>query len=234
MSDKLLKALMRLFALITDADECLDPLQCKGRVIVERFLEQQVKHDLVSHYLEMFDRDLDLRRSTSGSEQITRKRTSVNSVKVLRICLQINAELTQKQKVIVLIRLMEFIKSGAAITEQEAEFVETVGETFNIEPEDHKRCREFIYSDGEQLLDREDMLYVTGHERVFKDARCMHYPDLNGEVTMMRVPQANMLLMRYNGDTEMFLNGHSIHTKQNYLLFEWFHPSERPNRTDLL
>ena len=218
MSDKLLQALVRLFALITDADEIRDPMQCKGRVIVERFLAQQVKKDLVQHYLGMFDRDLDLRRTSSDSEQVIRKRTSVNSVKVLRICLQINTELTQKQKMVVLIRLMEFIKSGAAITEQEAEFVQTVGETFNIEAEDHRRCREFIYNQGVKLLDREDMLYITGQERIFKSARCMHYPELKGEVTMMRVPKANMLLMRYNGVTELFVNGNSIHTDQNYLL----------------
>ena len=218
MSDKLLQALVRLFALITDADEFRDPLLCKGRDIVERFLEQQVKKDHVQHYMGMFDKDLELRRSRSDSEQVVRKRTSVNSVKVLRICLQINTELTQKQKMIVLIRLMEFVKSGAAITDQEAEFVQTVGETFNIETEDHKRCREFIYNEGLELLDRDDMLYITGQERIFKNARCMHYPDLKGEVTMMRVPKANMLLMRFEGSAELFLNGSSIHTDQNYLL----------------
>ncbi|MBL0051259.1 MAG: hypothetical protein IPP29_06915 [Bacteroidetes bacterium] len=41
---------------------------------------------------------------------------SVNSVKVLRICTEINSELNQKQKQIVLIRLIEFAySSGKAL-----------------------------------------------------------------------------------------------------------------------
>ena len=47
------------------------------------------------------------------------KRTSVNSVKVLRICTQINEELTQRQKVIVLIKILEFIFADKEFSEQE-------------------------------------------------------------------------------------------------------------------
>ena len=37
------------------------------------------------------------------------KKKILNSVKVLRICTQINAELEQRQKVIVLVEVLEFI-----------------------------------------------------------------------------------------------------------------------------
>ena len=44
-----------------------------------------------------------------GKKTVRRKRRSLNSVKVLRICTQINEELEQKQKVIVLVEVLEFI-----------------------------------------------------------------------------------------------------------------------------
>lgn len=44
----------------------------------------------------------------------------------------INIELTQKQKIVVLLRLIEFIHSSEEITPQDLEFVSTVAETFNI------------------------------------------------------------------------------------------------------
>lgn len=217
MSEKLLKALMRLFALISDPED--DPLlqQQSGRIIVERFLEHQVKQDLVQHYLGLFDQELAKRRDANASARVTRKRTSMNSVKVLRICMQINAELTQKQKVIVLIRLMDFIKSGNEISEQDVEFVETVSETFNISEEDHEICCNFICS-GRQILDGSEVLYISGAKHHLQHARQMHFEGFNGTMHLLRVPQGNMLLLRYYGEEEVKLNGQSLHPEQNYLL----------------
>lgn len=217
MSEKLLKALMRLFALISDPDECPELQQCKGRLIVERFLENQVKQDLVPHYLGLFDAEMDKRRDKGTSDRLTRKKTSMNSVKVLRICMQINTELTQKQKVIVLIRLMDFVKSGDEISDQDVEFIETVSETFNISKEDHKVCCDFICSD-DGLDDKPGMLYISGGELPMKHARTMRFDEFNGLVRIMRVPQANMLMLRYTGKEEIYLNGQLVHVGQNYLL----------------
>ena len=66
------------------------------------------------------------------------KRTSVNSVKVLRICTQINEELEQRQKVIVLIRILEFIFADPEHSEKELEFASTVADTFHIESKEYE------------------------------------------------------------------------------------------------
>jgi hypothetical protein len=52
-----------------------------------------------------------------------RKRTSLNSVKVLKICTQVNEELNQRQKFVVLVHLLEFISANDEVSEQEADFV---------------------------------------------------------------------------------------------------------------
>lgn len=65
-------------------------------------------------------------------------------MKVLKICTQINQELEQPQKVIVLIRLLEFIHSSDTISPQEYEFVNTVAETFNIPSEEFHLLKSFI------------------------------------------------------------------------------------------
>ncbi|MBL0051258.1 MAG: hypothetical protein IPP29_06910 [Bacteroidetes bacterium] len=56
MSDKLLKALMQLFAIVANAGRLTE----QGRAIVENFLQQQLNPSLVQLYLEEFDRDLQL------------------------------------------------------------------------------------------------------------------------------------------------------------------------------
>lgn len=138
MSERILKALMQLFAIICDVED----ISWRSRDVVESFLKQQLSQDLVDEYLKIFDEYLEQQKGTDSSKK--RKRTAVNSVKVLRICTQINEELTQKQKIIVLLRLLEFIYSGDIVTEQEKEFLITVAETFNVDIEEFELLEEFV------------------------------------------------------------------------------------------
>src|SRR5436190_24337794 len=136
MSEKILRALMQLFAIVANGER----LTAQSREIVETFLKQQLSQSLVEKYLEVFDEFLKTHQGKGDAEKI-RKRTSVNSVKVLKICTDINQELNQRQKYVVLVRLIEFVHSSAeAITEQEWEFVSTVASIFNIPESDYKNC----------------------------------------------------------------------------------------------
>ena len=113
MSERILKALMQLFAIIARVDEDIDndcPVTSEqGRKIVESFLSQELSQSDVQEYLDVFDEFLIGFQGSSKKKDGKRKKTSVHSVKVLRICTQINEELTQRQKIIVLVRILEFI-----------------------------------------------------------------------------------------------------------------------------
>ena len=57
-------------------------------------------------------------------------------MRILAICEKINEELQQKQKVYVLVKLMDYISFGEEITENELDFLQTVADAFYIsEPE---------------------------------------------------------------------------------------------------
>src|ERR1700739_3368588 len=113
MSEQILRALMQLFAIIAKVDGVTNT----GRNIVQLFLKQQL-----NQYLAVFDEFLESHQQVAKKKDGSAKRTSLNSVKVLKICTEINKELEQNQKIIVLIRLLEFICSSAELSEQEHEF----------------------------------------------------------------------------------------------------------------
>ena len=125
MSERILKALMQLFAIVADVEDVTN----KSRGIVELFLNQQLNQDQVAAYMQVYDEYLEVHHKISKKKEGRRKRTSVNSVKVLRICTQINEELNQKQKSIVVIRILEYLLSDLQLSEQEMEFASTVAET---------------------------------------------------------------------------------------------------------
>ena len=95
MSERILRALMQMFAIIAKVDGADN----SERQIVESFLKQQLNLDQVEIYLKIFDEYLESHHNISKRKEGAAKRTSVNSVKVLRICNQINQELEQAQKI---------------------------------------------------------------------------------------------------------------------------------------
>ena len=121
---------MQLFALVAKDETGTE----SGRKVVKAFLDLQLNKELVNQYLEVFDAFfLEYHGGPNEQDDKKKKRISRSSVKILKICMAINAELTQKQKVIVLFRLLEFVNSDGSIDGQELDFVNTVSDTFNIE-----------------------------------------------------------------------------------------------------
>ena len=145
MSERILKALMQLFAIVAKIDviEESDEIVAAetSKKIVEILLKQDLNSELVTKYLKIFDQFIKERHGTKRVKDSKKKRTSVNSVKVLRICTQINEELEQRQKIIVLIRILEFIFADNLHSENELAFAETVADTFNVKKEEYQEKR---------------------------------------------------------------------------------------------
>jgi ABC-type multidrug transport system ATPase subunit/uncharacterized tellurite resistance protein B-like protein len=203
MSERILKALMQLFSIVSDAED----ISGNSRKIVKSFLEQQLNQQLVDEYLKLYDEFIEAktRKSKDGKQK---KRTSVNSVKVLLICTQINEELAQKQKIIVLIRLLEFIYADKTPSEQEMEFVTTVSETFNIPKEEFDLCHNFIQNTDEENFDVNHALIINNKkENTFKENKHIYSEGIVGSLRIIKIETVNMYFIRYFGNTELYLNG---------------------------
>ena len=95
---------MQLFAIVANVGRDVS----NTREFVKLFLNEQLNKELVDEYLLVYDRYYNEQNKKRDGLK-ARKRTSMNSVKVLKICSEINKELTQKQKIYVLVQLLEFI-----------------------------------------------------------------------------------------------------------------------------
>lgn len=216
MSEKLLKALMQLFAIIADVDE----LTNKSRIVVENFLNQRLSKDQVDVYLQHYDEYLETHHKVSKKKEGKRKKTAVNSVKVLKICTQINAELEQRQKVFVLIRMVEYINIGKRPSEQEIEFVETVADVFNIPAEELKDITAFVNCTKENIPDSPKVLIINSAESLsdVKSNKHIQHETLGCCLGIYHVESVNMYVLQYFGTDELLLNGQIIDPKRIYIL----------------
>ncbi|MBX2980392.1 MAG: ATP-binding cassette domain-containing protein [Flavobacteriales bacterium] len=218
MSEKILKALLQLFAIIAKGDGVAEGARPENASILERFLRKQFSPEVASAHMARYQAFVQAFHA-AGGQRNGRKRTSLNSVKVLKICTEVNEELNQRQKFVVMVHLLEFVYTNGEAGEQEAEFVRTVADTFNISAEEYERCRQFVACVGEEREDEAHLLYIDAAQRAgFNNARHLHAHGLDGELRVLNLPSVSLYVMRYAGSGEVLLNGQPISRDIHYVL----------------
>ena len=208
MSHRILRALMQLFAIIASADR----LTTEGRSIVEDFLKQQLSRGYVQTYLAIFDEYLSILQG-KAVEGKAKKRVSVNSVKVLRICTEINGELNQKQKYVVLAKLIEFAYSSSEeVTGLELEFLSTVADVFNINNDEFESCLALTAHNAvETNKDKPQFLVINNiPNQACQHARHLFNESITGELWFYNIKSAGLLFVRYFGNSQLSINGKAL------------------------
>lgn len=217
MSERILRALMQLFAIIARVDDISEDsdlnqiTSSRGKKIVKLFLSQELNAELVDEYLKVFDEFLNTHHGVKKRKDGKKKRTSVNSVKILRICNDINSELTQRQKIIVLIRIIEFILTNDTVTDQELEFVNTVGESFNVSKEEYDTIFSFVEAAEDKKLDAHNVMYLSSDKKDrWQNAKQMTIEGLDEPLGILHVESVNLFFFRYLGKEQIMLNGQVV------------------------
>ena len=204
MSEKILRALIQLFALAANAER----LSAQSRLVVEALLRQQLSGELVAQYLGIFNEYI------SAQEK---KREAGNAVdlanqeEVLKICMDINRELNVRQKYIVLIRLAEFIySSGHSVSATAQSLIETVVSVFKIPEADFKICIQ-VAAKNDSIPDDESYLVIDSSAE--KPGRFTHHiqsENINGHILIAYLKKVSTVLFRYSGESDLTLNGQPI------------------------
>ncbi len=216
MSEQILKALMQLFAIIARPESNTED----RKDVVESFLKKQLNEDLVSVYLSIFENYYNTYQDKQKHSDKQRRFISAGSVKVLKICAGINEELTQQQKIVVLVQLLEFVKSGKSneISDQELEFIYTVADSFHITEEDYNLIKDFVLFEFGQIPASSYVLLID-NQKDFFHPKVKHrlLPTLQGQIRVLNVSTTNMYLIRYMGSNEILLNGQLIQKEKSYV-----------------
>jgi len=212
MSESILKALMQLFALIARPDSNED----SRRPLVKLFLNQQLNKELVQEYLIIFDNYYHLHQKKANKRR--NKRIAASSVRILTICTLINKELTLKQKIVVVIRLLEFINSEGQASDQEFEFVKTVAETFYISHEEYKRLESFVLNSKNSIPEIDNILIIHKNDPKNANAKYLKAKALEEPIIVYHSLIANMYIFEYYGTKELYLNGQLILKDRVYAL----------------
>jgi ABC transport system ATP-binding/permease protein len=215
MSEEILKALTQLFAIITKQDGGATENE---RQFVIRFFQQELDHASVNEYIELYDKFSDYKKPGTEVEVEKVKLTSVkDSVKTLGICRKVNKTLTQKQKVIVLIKLLELVGSDKNFSAQRMEIINTVSTVFNISNEEYKIIEAFVVAQDVAKLNYSNMLVANSQASAAAENQKHLHVHIEGDLIFLEVPSVGMYFTKYLGEQQNVMNGFIMQPNRVYL-----------------
>lgn len=213
MSEKILEALTRLFGIITKQD---GGARQGERDFVVNYFKQELDQDSVEQYTELYDEVSNY--PNPGFDKIKMK----EMVKILRYCRDINKELAQPQKIIILVKLLELVASDGNFTEQRKEIISTVSDAFNLKS-DYKLIESFVIKPTASIpeLNSPNILVVSASDKLTNpEAKHILSEKLKGEIIILRVSLEEgdaTYFVKYTGNEEVKLNGFTMRTNQVYI-----------------
>ncbi len=208
---------MQMFAIVATVDKD-DEVSADARTTVEAFLKLQLSQQFVEQYLKLYDQyyeqQLGTARKNSDSKQ--RKRNSLNSVKILKICEEINVTLQQHDKIIVVIRLLEFV--GRDSNDKVFDFVNTVAETFNISNQEYSDLKTFVLYSENEIIDKSQFMVIGSTEPDLAGCKYVPVKNLKGTVEIIRMKSVNLLFCKYRGEGSVSINSTVVVPGRTYPL----------------
>ncbi len=206
MSDKILKALMQLFALIASPGKT----EKAREVVVYNFLKEKLNTELAKHYLNIFKEFYKTYQKRQSKTQ-KNKFIAVSSVKLLTICTLLNKELTIKERYIVLIRLVEFIKSQEKPSEQVYEFLQVIADTFLIPDQDLDAIKKFVFNENDFLEKyQENILVIAKNPPPYPRVKYIYSSGLEGQIIVYNLAKINLHIFKFFDEKELYLNQHLL------------------------
>lgn len=196
MSEPLLKAILRLFAAVAKEDEVTHHERDQIRV----FLEDHISRVGVDSYMAFFDNfTQSLPPKTGGIE---------SELKLIEtLCADVGPELTQKQKIVILLELMNIVQADGSISDHEEQLVNAVGANFKIDQREIAAIKTFVLGTAASNLDHDHILLVDTSATEPKHARHIRRKELDGFIAILFVEQSELYFIKYLGGSDIYLNG---------------------------
>ncbi len=214
MSEALLDALIKLFAILVNIDSKAD----SGFAI--EVLEDYLHHDFSDEQSKVF-----VDRFTNFGISYRRELTEVSIERfsdsdiVHGIVDAINNEFEQHQKIWLVLQLLEFLADSKLTTPDRLEFTRKVALLFNISEFEFTNGRDFILSESFSQIpwNQQVLLIASNRDNPIPELKYLQNERLQGQIYVLRIASTNTLLIKYFGENELFINSRVIKPGRTYL-----------------
>ncbi|MBN1143118.1 MAG: ATP-binding cassette domain-containing protein [Bacteroidales bacterium] len=218
MNESILRALMRLFAIVSDSNKAGQ--SDNRRNIVMDYLDRQYSDEIVRKYIDFFDEQVRYFHQFDNDASITDPAVlKINAEsRIIELCTQINEELEHQQKVIMLVYLLDFIQSGEKQNRTELSLVRTAARHLKIDEEEFNDARSFSFEEINSIVHQDWLLIIRPKDAtISSNLKQLNVDKLEGQIIVLHIPSADTYVFKYYGNMPLVLNGHRIYPGRSYI-----------------
>ena len=215
MSEKILETLMQLFAIIAKTQSN----DSERRGVVEAFLKRLLNQELVQKYLSTYDNAYEEARKKLEKSSAERREGAI-AIRIRKLCKEINeqGQLAHDQRIVVVIQVLEFCKSGGGeVSQLELGFISTLAEGLNITTEEYEFIEKFVLNPFSSIPSTPNMLIINGiTDFDSREAKHVVKDQLKGNIWVLFVPSVQMYYVRFTSCGELSMNGQLLQEEKVY------------------
>ncbi|SMO50871.1 ABC-type multidrug transport system, ATPase component [Saccharicrinis carchari] len=219
MSETLLDALMKLYALLTNVrkESRLD----SARSLIEQELLRNFNKEYVDQYLQRFNFYIQSfhKYTYSPIRSEVEQQSSDNYDQLYSICDELNKELERESKIWLFVQLLEFMRKEEKTSTIANEVIDKLSIGMMIDPVDYALLKTFILVDPKEVSDPQKVLVISGQEEPpLPNFKHLYNPKQQVFVWILYIQSTNTFIFRYSGDRNLYLNGHKVERNNAYIL----------------
>ncbi len=190
MSEPVLKAILRLFAIVAKEDQ----VTTQERDYVLAFLNDHLGRKAVMEKIAFFD-------------EFARDLPEDQEKNVQELCVEINQDVTQKQKAIILLELMSVIMADGFISEKENRYAKMIGAALNVSSSEIDLMTHYILGDHRNNFDSEKILIIDSITEKPNNCKHIFRDKLDGTIAILHLSSGDLYFFKYTGRGDIYLNG---------------------------
>lgn len=195
MSEKILNAILRIFAVVARQDEVTH----QEREQINEFLEEHLNEKSIPEFAGRFNHYVEETKHESFEADVANLR---------QICNDLNNEITRKQKIVIILELIRIVFADAQMTSREEDLLGVAASEFKVDTEDLEAMKRFVSAKEASAFDQPAFLVIDENEHgVYKAGHHIRRTHLNGFIAVLYIESADIYFIRYQGKADVFLNG---------------------------
>ncbi len=213
MNESLLHALIKLFAIVANVKHFSKP-EVATKVVEKYFLKNygKIQSEKCAGYFKEHLQKYHLRFKNyeqSGTLQ---------EQQIKNICAAINSEFEHKQKVWIILQLLEFLADSEYVSNDELKLVKKIALNLYVDTDDFEQSKNMIINKGAPKKLTEKHLLISADED-FSHPKAKHLfkKRLIGKIYVLQLEKSETYLFKYIGENNLFLNGVNIKPDRVYI-----------------
>ena len=196
MSKALLEALIKLMAILANADTVNNDEREKIKLVLSNLLND----DLVRESMRLFDEEVE--------NLISNAHNKTNEELITELCRSLNKELANHQKVAALLQLTGITMADGIISERETELLELIRENFKVETGEFASINMFVRGRSPGQLNHKHILIIDDND--YGDTNIFNHlkrQPIDGYFGIIHFPRTNSYFIKNMGHNDAYVNG---------------------------